>query len=158
MRGGVAAVALLALLVAAPHVGAGPPVSSMTAAASPHTAGAHAVRITLTLRYEMQCGYAGAGPLVVTFPRALKLPKRFAAGAVKLAGKRAAPTVRGRHVTVTIPRHKGPLCGLIAPGSVTLTFTRTAKLVNPRRPGSYRLTSTHEGFTFTAALAIDPAG
>ena len=130
----------------------------MTVAASPHSVGAHRVRLTLTLRYQMQCNYPGAGPLVVTFPSALKLPKGFGTHSVKLAGKSVVATRKGRHVTVTVPPPSGVLCGLVGPGSVKLVFTRKAKLANPARPGSYRFTARHEKRAFRAKLAIRPAG
>jgi hypothetical protein len=129
----------------------------MTVTAAPRAARAHGVLLTFTLRYEMQCGYPGAGPLAVTFPSAVKLPQRFADGAVRLAGKSIAATVTARRVTVTIPPHKGVLCNLRGPGSVTLAFTRTAKLANPARPGSYSFHATHEKQAFTAKLAIKRA-
>lgn len=129
----------------------------MTVTASPRTARAHGIRLTFTLRYEMHCGYPGRGPLVVTFPSALKLPQRFAAGTVKLAAKPIAARVQGRRVTVTVPPHKGVLCNLIGPGSVTLTFTRAAKLANPARAGFYSFGATHAGHTFAARLRIKPA-
>jgi len=129
----------------------------MTVTASPRSAGAHGVRLTLTLHYEMQCSYPGAGPLVVTFPAALKLPKQFAAGAVTLGGKQVAANVDGRQVTVTIAPHTGKLCDVMGPGSLTLAFTRAAKLANPARAGSYRFTATHAKRAFTARLAIKPA-
>ena len=159
MRGGVTAIVCLTLLAAVPLAGAGvrPPsalASSMTVTASPQTMGAHAVRINVTLHYEMQCGYAGAGPLVVTFPAAIKLPKRFSADAVQLAGKPVAATVGGRNVTVTIAPHKGVMCDVIGPGSLVLTFTSAAKLANPAQAGSYHFTATHAKRAFAAALAI----
>jgi hypothetical protein len=163
MRGGVGATAIvfLALLVAASPAGAGskPPsvVPSMTVTASPRAARAHGIRLTLILRYEMQCNYPGAGPLVVTFPAALKLPKQFAAGAVKLAGKPVTAKVDGRHVTVTVAPHTGILCDVMGPGSLTLAFTRDARLASPARAGFYRFTATHRKRAFTARLAIKPA-
>ena len=164
MRGGLAAALVFGvLLVAAQPAGAGSSVapigtSSMSVLASPHTPSAHAVRLLVTLRYEMQCDYPGAGPLVVTFPSAVKLPHRFAGSAVKLAGKPIAATVDRRRVTVTVPPHSGTLCSLRGPGSVTLTFTRAAKIANPARAGSFGFKATHDGHTFTAKLAIKAAG
>jgi hypothetical protein len=162
MRGGVvAALVFLAVLVTVPSAGAkGRPITpalSMTVSATPHAARAHGVRLTLTLRYEMQCDYPGAGPLVVTFPSALTLPQQFPAGAVEWGQKPLAAQVDGQRVTVTIPRHKGVLCDLMGPGSLTLTFTPTAKLANPARAGSYGFTATHARRTFTAKLAVKPA-
>jgi hypothetical protein len=160
MRRGVAAAALLlAMLAAVPSAGASRPRpfgASMTVDASPHTTGAH-VRLTLTLRYEMRCGYPGAGPLVVTFPSAFKLPKQFAAGAVRSAGEPLTAKVEGRNVTVTIPRPKSTLCNVIGPGAFAVTFTRAAKLVNPAHAGSYRLTAAHARHHLTARLAITAA-
>ena len=161
MRGGAisGAVMALALLVAMPLSAAASNPSdlpSMTVSASPHAAHAQRVRVTVTLRYVMQCGYPGAGPLVVTFPSAVRLPKRFAAGAVTLSGKAAAATIRGRSVTVTIPPHSGVLCSTMGPGAVSLVFTRTAGLTNPRA-GSYRFRATHAKHTFKAKLVVKPA-
>jgi len=130
----------------------------MTVTASPHTANAHRVRLAMTLRYRMQCNYPGAGPLVVTFPKALGVPKQLPAGAVQLAGKPIAAKVDGRQVTVTIKPPTGVLCGIVGPGLLKLVFTRKANLANPSRPGSYRFTATHTPHTFTAKLVIRPAG
>jgi hypothetical protein len=160
MRGGVAAVSVfLALLVAVPLAAAGlrkptPVAQSLTVTASPHAAAAKAVRLTVTLRYEMQCNYAGAGPLVVTFPAALKLPAHPAAGTVQLDGKTVAPLVQGRRVTVLVPPHQGIMCDVMGPGSLALTFPRGAKLVNPAQAGSYRFSATHANKAFTGTLTI----
>jgi hypothetical protein len=159
----VATIVFTSLFVGAASAGAGSrqaavDLQSMTVAASPQAASAHGVRLTVTLRYRMQCNYPGAGPLVVTFPKALKLPKKLAAGAVWVAGKPIAATVDGRQVTVTIKRPTGVLCGVVGPGVLKLVFTRKANLVNPSAPGSYRFAATHAAHTFTARLAIRPAG
>jgi hypothetical protein len=154
MRGGVTAALVFApLLVVAPAAG-GVGAEGMKVAASPATAGAHRVHLALTFSYEMQCNYPGAGPLVVTFPSAMRLPKRFAAGSVKLAGKTIAAKRKGHHVTVTVPPPDGALCGMVGPGTVKLVFTRRAKLGNPEQPGYYRVRATHTRHTFTARLAI----
>ena len=125
--------------------------------ASPQVAQAHRVRLTITLTYDMQCGFPGAGPLVVTFPSAMKLPKHFAAGSVKLSGKAIAAAVKGRRVTVMVPPHSGVLCGTIGPGRVTLTFTRAARLANPAHAGSYAFAAAHANHTFRAKLVVEPA-
>jgi hypothetical protein len=162
MRMGVAVVALLlALFSASPAAGGSRPSfagTSMTVAASPHAARAHGVRLTVTLRYLMQCGYAGAGPLVVTFPSALKLPSQFASGSVKLAAKPVPARLNGHQVTVAVPPPDGVLCNTMAPGSVKLVFTRKARLANPTRAGSYPFSATHGPHSFTAKLAIKHAG
>jgi hypothetical protein len=129
----------------------------MTVSATPRAAGARHVRLKVTLTYVMQCGYPGEGPLVVTFPSAMKLPKRFAAGTIKFSGKAIAARIEGRTVTVTIPPHQGQLCNTMGPGLVTLVFTRAAKLRNPAHAGAYRFAATHVKRTFTARLAVKPA-
>jgi hypothetical protein len=160
VRGGIIATLVLgSLLVGVAHAGAGSKqraadLQSMSVTASPQAASAHRVRIALTLQYRMQCNYPGAGPLVVTFPKALKVPKQLAAGAVRLAGKPIAATVDGRQVTVTIKPHVGVLCGMVGPGLLKLVFTPKAKLANPSRAGSYRFTATHTPHTFAAKLHI----
>lgn len=160
MRGGIAtAVVFASLLVGTASAAAGSRQSavdlqSMTVTASPRSAGAHGIRLAVTLRYRMQCNYPGAGPLVVTFPRALKLPKKLAAGAVRIAAKPIAATVDGRQVTVTIKPHVGVLCGMVGPGLLKLVFTPKAKLVAPSRAGAYRFTATHAPHTFAAKLHI----
>jgi hypothetical protein len=126
----------------------------MTVAASSRAANARPVRLTFTLRYEMQCGYPGAGALVVTFPSTVKLPQRFAPAMVKLDGKSSTSTVNGRRVTVTIPPPQGILCETMGLGSVLLTFTARAKLANPPRAGRYRFTASHGERKFAAKLAI----
>lgn len=132
-------------------------VPSMTVVASSRAAGAHRVRLVVTLRYQMQCGYPGAGPLVVTFPSALKPPKQFAPGTVRLADKVVGATVKAQKVTVTVPPPRGVLCSMLGPGSVRLLFTRAAKLTNPGRAGSYRFRATHGKHTFRATLVIKAA-
>ena len=157
MRQGVAAAAVsLVVLVAAPLAGArfSFVTGSMTVSASPHAAGAHGVRLKVTLHYEMQCGYPGKGPLVVTFPSAMKLPTQFAAGSILLAGSPVSATVDGRQVTVIVPPHKGVLCNAVGPGSLTLAFTHAAKLENPKQAGAYSLRATHSRRTFTAKLRV----
>jgi hypothetical protein len=163
VRGAIIATLIFAsLLVATAPIAAGssPPAAgqSMTLTASSQATSAHHVRIAMTLHYEMQCNYPGAGPLVVTFPKALKVPKQLAAGAVQLAGKPIAATIDGRQVTVTIKPPTGALCGVMGPGILKLVFTRKANLANPRRPGSYRFAATHITHDFTAKLAIKSAG
>lgn len=132
--------------------------SAMSVIASPQTPSAHPIRLLVTLQYDMQCDYPGAGPLVVTFPSTMKLPHRFASRTVKLSGKPTASTINGHRVTVTIPPPSGTLCSLRGPGSLKLTFTRAAKLANPARAGSFSFKATHDGHSFTARLAIKAAG
>ena len=129
----------------------------MAIAASSHKRGARGVRLTFTLHYWMQCEYPGAGPLVLTFPKAVKLPAQLASGAVQLAGKPVASQVDGRQVTVMVAPHTGILCDLMSRGSLRLAFTSLANLSNPTRAGSYRFAARHGQLALTATLTIKPA-
>jgi hypothetical protein len=163
MRGGVGAIAVVfvALLVAASAAGASskprPAATSMTVTATPHAAGAHRIRLTLTLHYEMQCNYPGAGPVVVTFPKLVRLPHPLAAGSVRLAGKATAAKTDGHRLTVTVPPHKGMFCNLMAPGSLKLLFMPAAGIAGPAHAGTYRFEATHRGRAFAGRLTIKPA-
>jgi hypothetical protein len=126
----------------------------MTVVSSSHVAGAANVRLTISLQYEMQCGYAGAGALTVTFPSAVDLPKAFPTGSVVLAGKPTAAKISGHAVTVTVAPHKGMMCDVMGPGRLQLAFAPAAGLANPASPGSYRFKATHARRSFSAALAI----
>ena len=166
MRGGVAATLLaLTTLVAALTASAatGPPVhrltpvtplTEMTVATSSAAPGAQDVELRVTLRYQMQCGYPGAGPLTVTFPDAMAPPSSFAAKSVLLSGKPVAARVAGSKVIVTVPMHRGLMCDVIGPGKVVLTFTHAAGLANPASPGTYRFAAAHARRGFSATLKI----
>ena len=134
-----------------------PLATGLAVVASPARAGALDVRLTLTLRYPMQCGYPGAGPLVVTLPAAEVVPTAAPQGSVLLDGKPTAATVAGSRVTVMIAPHQGPICDVIGPGAVRLTIQPRAGFGNPAKPGKYRVTVTHARHAASAVLAITSA-
>ncbi len=126
----------------------------MTVAVSTNAAGADQVKLTLTMRYEMQCGYPGAGPLVITLPSAETVPTAFPKKSVVVGGIAAVTKVSGHTVTVTIPKYKGFICDVMGPGKLQVIFTSRAGLGNPASAGSYRITALHARRTFGAAMAI----
>jgi len=166
MRGGVAAILFSVTTLAAAltaSAATGPPVhrptpvtplSTMSVESSSAASGAQNVQLKVTLRYQMQCGYPGAGPLAVTFPDAMAPPSSFAAKSVLLSGKPVAAKVDGSKVTVTVPIHRGLMCDVIGPGKVVLTFTKAAGLANPASPGTYRFSATHARRGFSTTLTI----
>lgn len=114
------------------------PTQSASVSLSSNHAGANGVAVTLHLTYEMQCGWPGPGPLVVTFPPAERLPARLAAAHVLLDGHPAPKVARsGRNVSVGVPARTGVTCMVIGPGKVTIEFTHAAELGNPRTRGTY---------------------
>ncbi len=128
MRTGLAAAIALAIV----------PSQSASVSLSSNRAGANNVAVTLHLTYEMQCGWPGPGPLVVTFPAAERLPASIPVSAVLLNGNPGPKVTRsGRSVSVTVPPRKGVTCMVIGPGKATIEFTHAAGLGNPRTRGVY---------------------
>ncbi|HVA31904.1 MAG TPA: hypothetical protein VMU58_11610 [Gaiellaceae bacterium] len=162
--GAAATAAVLAGIVAAAAIGARPathlvlPVGSAAAVAVPATAGAHPVTLTLRARLLMTCGRPGPGPIVVSLPAAERVPRAIARSAV-LAGGSAPLTVRvaGHTVTLTLPRPPGVTCLVIAPGTLTIVFSRAAGLGNPSAAGTYALSVRIGAQSFRARLTIKPA-
>jgi len=147
----------LALLVTAtaPAGGAAIRPAAVSVTLSTPQAGARGVRLTLQLRYEMQCGHPGAGPLVITFPAAERLPSQLAAGSVLVDGHPATRAERsGRVVSVALPVEHGPLCDVIAPGVLKIAFTGSAGIGNPPAAGTYSLTAHTPRVSGRASMAI----
>jgi hypothetical protein len=128
---------------------------SATAVASPATSGERPVALTLKLRYEMTCGQPGVGPVVVVLPATMMAPATIARKAVLVRG-RAAPSVnvKGHVITIGLPRPPLVICQSIGLGTLTVTFTRAARLGNPMAPGVYTVHARVGGRTFTAALTV----
>jgi hypothetical protein len=153
-----AAAAILPGLGGAPPAGAtAMPGPSATVALSTHRAGARPVALTLRLRFEMQCAWPGTGPLTIRLPAAMSVPLRIAPATVLIAGK---PAMRvghsGHRVVLGLPPRPQILCDAIAPGTLTITFTRAARLGNPKLADIYRLAATKGSLEFRATLTIDP--
>jgi hypothetical protein len=145
------------LLVTATAQAAGAATRPATASVTLSTsqAGAHGVRITLQLRYEMQCGHPGPGPLVITFPSTERLPSQLAAGSVLVDGHPATRAERsGRVVSVALPVEHGPLCDVIAPGTLKIVFTPAAGIGNPTVAGTYSLTAHTPRVSGRASMTI----
>src|SRR5581483_867548 len=87
---------------------------------------------------------AGAD-VVVTLPRAARVPRSIASSAVRVNGK--APSriaVAGRKVTVGLPAVNGITCDSITDGVLKVTFAGGAALGNPSAPGTYAI-AIHRG-------------
>ena len=120
--------------------------------ASSHAANAHDVALSVTLGYDMQCGYPGEEPLVVTFPRALPT---IARAAVLVDGKPArAVSVHGRTLTVRMRQKPQVMCDVIAPGTLKVVVTKAAHLANPATPGSYRITAAKGDLLAAARFVV----
>jgi hypothetical protein len=131
------------------------PTPSLAVTLSSHAAGARPVAVTVVMHYEMQCNWPGPGVLTIRFPGAMAVPARVPSAAV-LVDKRIVNGVRvtGRTVSVPLPQRPQIMCDLIGPGTVTVSFSRAAKLGNPKAAGSYSLLATHASDSGTGHVVI----
>ena len=129
--------------------------NGMTVTLSSHAASARGVRLTVVLRYEMQCGYPGEAPVVLTLPG--RVPAAVPAASVLVNRKPARKVaVRGHDVTVTMPPRPQILCDSIGPGRLTLVLTQAASLANPAAAGSYLVRARKGSLAFSSRIAITP--
>jgi len=131
---------------------------TLSVALSSERPSAHPVAVSVQLGYEMQCGYPGPGPVVLTFPAAEHVPARISATSVLVDGK-AAPSVAvaGTSVTVGLAPPPQIMCDVIGPGRLTIRLTRSAGLGNPARSGSYLLRATRGATSFSTRFTISGA-
>ena len=141
---------MLALPIPLPRTG------SALAASAPATAGARRVTLTLTMRYEMQCGWPGAGPLVVSLPAAMRVvPHTITRAVVRVDGKPPATvSVTGHVIVFTLPPRRGVTCMEIGPGALTVVFAPAAEIGNPKKPGAYPIAVRIGAHSFTARLRV----
>jgi hypothetical protein len=131
------------------------PGQSAGAALSSNKAGARSVGLTLTLRYEMQCGSPGQGPVSVTLPATMSVPARIAAASVLVDGKTAPSIGRsGARILVGLPPQPRIMCDSITIGTLTIAFTKAAGLGNPKSAGTYAVSAARLAQTFSAKLRI----
>jgi hypothetical protein len=132
-------------------------VPSATVVLSTYRAGARPVAVTVRLRYEMQCGWPGPGPLTIRLPAAMPVPLAIPPAAVLIDGKPAKRVGGSGHgIVLDLPPRSQILCDVIAPGTLTIALTRAATLENPKTPGAYRLHATKGSLAFVATLTIRP--
>ena len=129
---------------------------SVNVSLSDARAGKRPVALTITLGYEMQCGYPGSGSLVVGLPATEQLPKSFSRGAATLNGKQAqVGFATGKALRVALPPRPEIMCDVIGPGTLRLVLTKAANLGNPRRPRSYPISVNVDGRSFRTSLHIN---
>ena len=111
---------------------------------SSHATAARPVAVALRTTMSLQCDWPGPA-LDVVFPAAERLPKAIPRSAVLVDGKPPTGVVRsGRTVSLSVVRPQ-VLCDAIGPATVRVTFTRAARLGNPKRAGAYAITVGHGG-------------
>jgi hypothetical protein len=121
----------------------------MTVTSSSHAAGAHGIRVTAVLRYEMQCGYPGVAPVQLRWPGAV--PAHLARTAVLVNGKPTrSVSVDGHRVSVGMPPRPQIMCDVIGPGKLTIVL---AGVANPSAAGSHVVVATKGPMHFSASFA-----
>jgi hypothetical protein len=136
------------------------PALALSVAISPHTAGARPVLITLETHYEMQCGWPGPGALLVRFPAGMTLPATLVARSAIVNGKPVTPrevvALHGgaRTVAVALPKRPQIMCDSIGPGTLTVTFTRGARIGLPKAAGSYVVRAAHGTDQFAGRVSV----
>jgi hypothetical protein len=131
------------------------PGQSAAAALSSNLAGARPVALTVTLRYEMQCGSPGIGPVTLTLPAKMAVPTRIAASSVLVDGKAPPSLMRsGSKILVGLPPQPRIMCDSITLGTLTIVLTKAAGIGNPQSAGTYALEADRVSQTFGAKLRI----
>lgn len=146
----------LALCLAATLVfatGAVAASGDMSATSSSYAAGARGVRLTVVLRYEIQCGYPGATPVELTLPG--RVPAKVRTSTVLVNGKPTrSVTVHAHELTIAMPQRPKIMCDSITLGRLTLVLTAGAGVANPTAAGSYSVRASKGSLRFAARLAI----
>jgi hypothetical protein len=153
----IAAGAVIAAGVLAASAAAGLGQSS-SGTISSQRAGARPVTLTLKLGYEMQCGYPGPGPVVVTFPTGWRLPAKLGTTPVLVDGKAAvSASISGHSVKVGLAPEPTIMCDVIGPGTLTIQFTRGDDIGGPLTAGTSVVTAQVKGVLFRVSFAFTAA-
>jgi hypothetical protein len=149
----VLVLALAATAVLAASASAGQ-IGTAAGVATPNTAGAKPARLKVSLNLELRCARPGPAAIVVSLPRAWRVPRQVDRTAVWVDSSHPnAVTVSGHTLTLQ-PVSPTGTCNAIAPGTITLRFTRAAKLGNPRKAGRYTIHASIGTQNFSTRVSI----
>jgi hypothetical protein len=90
-------------------------------------------------------------------PRAWRVPKTVARTAVWIDSTHPKGVDVAKHTLTLQPKAPRGTCTVLAPGTITLKFTRAAKLGNPRQAGRYTVRASIGTQDFSARVTIKPA-
>jgi hypothetical protein len=134
---------LVALFVAGGAAAGGgfqSPNHEATVTLSSATAGAANVALTVQMPTVLQCGRPTGGDVVLTLPRAARVPHVIAPSAIRVNGVPPSKVaVTGRVVTVGLPARKGITCFAMVDGFMKLTIAPSAAVGNPPGAGTYAI-------------------
>jgi hypothetical protein len=147
---------LVAVTVLAASASAAIEAGAAAGVATPNTAGAKPARLKISLNLDLRCAKPGPTPIVLSLPTAWRVPRQVAQPAVWIdTSHPKAVTVSGHTLTLEPVAPTGT-CNVIAPGTITVKFTRAAKLGNPRRAGRYTVRAAIGTQNFSARVSIKP--
>jgi hypothetical protein len=147
---------LVALALMATSASAAMPVGGAAGAATPSTAGARPARLKITLSLRLRCAKPGPAAIVVSLPRAWRVPKAVARAAVWIDSSHPRAVTVSQHTVTLEPVAPTGTCNVIALGTIAVKFTRAAKLGNPRKAGRYTIHASIGAQTFSAPVSIKP--
>lgn len=150
--------ALSFAVLAVTSASAAMPVGSATAAATPPAAGAKPAGLKVSLGLELRCAAPGPAAIVVSLPRAWRVPKTVARTAVWINSVHPKDVNVSKHTLSLQPVAPRGTCTVIAPGTIKLKFTAAAKLGNPLRAGRYTVRASIGTQDFSARVTITSAG
>jgi hypothetical protein len=145
----------LAALVAAAASAARSPAHPASITLSSSKAGAKNVGLTLRMPTVLQCGRPRGGPVALTLPAAVHVPRTIALAAVTVNGK--APSivsVKGHVVTVGLPVPHGMICDSLVDGVLQLQIAPKASLRNPTKAGKYSVTVQQGHESYVVAVTV----
>lgn len=133
------------------------PTGRAAAAATPSTAGTKPARLTIKLTLNLRCAKPGPAAIVVSLPRAWRVPKSIERKAVWIDESHPTAVTVTHHKLTLQPKAPTGTCNVIALGTIKVKFTRAAKLGNPRKAGRYVIQTSIATRTFSPRVSIKPA-
>jgi hypothetical protein len=128
------------------------------AVATPQAAAARPAGLKVSLSLELRCAKPGPAAIVVSLPRAWRVPTTVVQTAVWIDTVHPKSVDVSGHTLTLEPVTPIGTCTVIAPGTIKLRFTRAANLGNPRSAGRYTVRASIGTQDFSARVTITPAG
>lgn len=130
------------------------PVGAASGVATPNTAGAKSTRLKISLTLDLRCAKPGPAAIVVSLPRAWRVPKAIGRPAVWIDNSHPRAVAVSHHTLTLQPVAPTGACNVMAPGTISVKFTKAAKLGNPREAGRYTVRASIGTQTFRARVSI----
>jgi hypothetical protein len=129
-------------------------IGTAAGVATPDTAGAKPARLKISLNLELRCARPGPAAIVVSLPRAWRVPKQVARTAVWVDSSHPRTLAVSGHKLTLQPVTPTGTCNVMLPGTITVKLTRAARLGNPRKGGRYTIRASIGTQEFSARVSI----